>query len=213
MKTLGAAELSHILQAISQRIISERDYLCELDGLIGDADHGIAMADGFAAISDALQTLDTSTATLTDVFNTSAKSFLNAVGASSGPLYATALMRAGKYLKGETGLALEDSPQLFIWLAEGIQARGKAEAGEKTMLDSWLPAAEAASQHGGDIVATLNAVKAAAQTGAESTKAMLAGKGRAARLGERSVGHIDPGAASAAIMIEVWVDELLRFAE
>jgi dihydroxyacetone kinase-like protein len=139
------------------------------------------------------------------VLNTAVKSFLNAVGASSGPLYATAFMRGAAAVKGKTALNDADTVAMFQAMAKGIQDRGKAEIGEKTMVDAWLPAAEAAgavNASEGSLAACLTAAADAARTGAAATKDMMAGKGRAARLGERSIRHIDPGAASAVIVVE-----------
>ncbi|TIM61922.1 MAG: DAK2 domain-containing protein, partial [Mesorhizobium sp.] len=158
------------------------DRLCQLDGVIGDADHGIAMALGFGAVRDALAPLELTATEPTVLLNTAAKSFLNAVGASSGPLYATAFMRGAAAVKGKATLAGADVVALFQAMAQGIQDRGKAEIGE-TLSESLAAALEAAER------------------GAEATKDMIAAKGRSSRLGERSLGHIDPGAASAVTVI------------
>ena len=208
MSRLTVEQTMAMLQAVAKRLTSERDHLCELDGHIGDADHGIAMAQGFEAVSTALADLDEPTVTLGDVFNTAAKSFLNAVGASSGPLYATAFMRVGKQFKDVSDLALDQTPEIFTLMATGIEARGKAVPGEKTMVDAWAPAAVAAQEQT-DGPTTLVAIRDAARSGAEATVDMIASKGRAARLGERSRGHMDPGAASAAIIIEVMTEHLM----
>ncbi len=133
--------LSAMFAAIAQAMADEKERLCELDGVIGDADHGIAMELGFGAVAKAVAALDLVTGEPTVVFNTAAKSFLNAVGASSGPLYATAFMRAGTSVKGKAVLSETDFAQAFIAMAKGIQERGKAEIGEKTMVDAWAPAA------------------------------------------------------------------------
>ena len=145
------------------------------------------------------------------VFNTAAKSFLNAVGASSGPLYATAFLRAGAAVKGRPRLDLDAMVDIIAAMAKGIQDRGKGERGDKTMLDAWLPAAEAmaaARAERKDLGACLAAAVAAAEAGAEATKAMVAAKGRASRLGERAIGHMDPGAASAVVLLKAISDGL-----
>jgi dihydroxyacetone kinase-like protein len=205
MASINASRLGEMFAEIARAIDADKDRLCELDGFIGDADHGIAMALGFNAARDALAALDLSTLDPTTVLNTAAKSFLNAVGASSGPLYATAFMRGAAAVDGKTVLNDADTVAMFQAMAKGIQHRGKAAIGEKTMVDAWLPAAEAAgavNASGGSLAACLTAAADAARTGAAATKDMMAGKGRAARLGERSVGHIDPGAASAVLVVE-----------
>lgn len=202
--TIDAADLKRMFDTIAVAIETDRDRLCQLDGVIGDADHGIAMALGFNAVRDALASLDLAAIEPTALLNTAAKSFLNAVGASSGPLYATAFMRAAAAAKGKATLAEADFIALFQAMAQGIKDRGKAEPGEKTMVDAWQPAAEAAAAAnlaGKNLAESLGAALAAAESGAEATKNMIAAKGRSSRLGQRSLGHIDPGAASAVTVI------------
>lgn len=193
-----------MFDAIAEAIEADKDRLCQLDGVIGDADHGIAMALGFNAARDAVAPLELTATEPTALLNTAAKSFLNAVGASSGPLYATAFMRGAAAVKGKTTLTDADVVALFQAMAQGIQDRGKAEIGEKTMVDAWLPAAQAAAAAhaaGKPLSESLAAALEAAERGAEATKDMIAAKGRSSRLGERSLGHIDPGAASAVTVI------------
>jgi dihydroxyacetone kinase-like protein len=204
MGEINAAGLRSIFQAISDAIEADKGRLSELDGVIGDADHGVTMSIGFTAVNEALAKLDSS-ADPTTVFNTAAKSFLNAVGASSGPLYGTAFMRAGAAVKGKAAIDRDALADCIAAMAKGMQDRGKAERGEKTMMDAWLPAADAiqeAKTRGDDSVACLEAAVAAAEAGAEATKTMLATKGRASRLGERALGHMDPGAASAVTILK-----------
>lgn len=204
MKEISTSDLIRLFGAVADAIEREKDRLCQLDGVIGDADHGIAMALGFAAIRNALVSLDPHATEPTAVFNAAAKSFLNAVGASSGPLYATAFLRAGAAVKGATTIDREGMVAVLAAMARGMQERGKAQRGEKTMLDAWLPAAEAAEiarADGFDMPACADAALAAAIEGAEATKAMIATKGRSARLGDRALGHEDPGAASAVIIL------------
>lgn len=208
-------DLVAMFGAIADRLETERDHLCRLDGEIGDADHGIAMSQGFEAVRRAVGQLDAATAAPTDVFNMAAKGFLNAVGASSGPLYATAFMRAGASVKGKTVLTEDDVSEAVQAMARGIEERGKAVPGEKTMVDAWAPAAQrlAEARKGGEgLSEALAAASRAATDGAEATRDMIAGKGRSARLGARAIGHIDPGAASAAIIIEVMATHLGRVA-
>jgi dihydroxyacetone kinase-like protein len=205
MTTIDTAHLAAMFVAIADAMSADRDRLCALDGVIGDADHGIAMELGFSAARDAVAALNAGTTEPTTLLNTAARSFLNAVGASSGPLYATAFMRGAAAVKGKTTLDEADMVAMFQAMAKGIQDRGKAETGEKTMMDAWAPAATAAGEAlaaGTGLAGSLAAAAEAAKAGAEATKAMIATKGRAARLGERSLGHMDPGAASAVTVIE-----------
>ena len=181
MTDISTRDLVALFGAIAAMIDENKDHLSALDGVIGDADHGVTMNIGFSAVTEALAGLDAEVEP-TAVFNTAAKSFLNAVGASSGPLYATAFMRAGAAVKGRASLDRD------------------------AMVDAWLPgaeAAEAARAADGSLAACLAAAATAAVEGAESTKAMLASKGRASRLGERALGHMDPGAKSAALILAV----------
>lgn len=204
MTQFDSARLVAMFTAIAAAIAADKDRLCALDGVIGDADHGIAMELGFTAIREALAATDAAKLEPTAVFNLAAKSFLNAIGASSGPLYATAFMRAGAAVKGKPTLDASDIVGVVQAIAKGIEDRGKAEPGEKTMIDAWHPAAlaiAAAHAEKADLAASLDAAVAAATAGAEATKAMVASKGRSARLGERSLGHMDPGAASAVTIL------------
>ncbi len=199
-----------MVAAVAEDMAANRDELCRLDGAIGDADHGIAMANGFGAARDAVVAMEPLSEP-TAVLNMAAKAFLNAVGASSGPLYATALMRAGAAVKGEAVLGDAEVVAMLEAMAVGIRDRGKAEPGQKTMLDAWAPAALAAREAqvaGQDLAGSLAAAVAAARAGAEATKDMVAAKGRAERLGERARGHVDPGAASAVIVIEAMARSL-----
>jgi phosphoenolpyruvate---glycerone phosphotransferase subunit DhaL len=209
MNTLTTRDVARLFRQLAETIGAARDELCRLDGVIGDADHGIAMSDGFKAAAQAIDALDAQ-ATLADQFNAAAKGFLNAVGASSGPLYATAFMRAAKVAGARSEMPLTEAPALIVAMADGIRTRGKAEPGEKTMVDVWAPAAAAAEQgikNGVPLADLMTQIRDAANAGAEATKSMLATKGRAARLGERCLGHVDPGAASAAIVLAVIADD------
>lgn len=193
-------DLVRAFGAIAAAMEENRDALCALDGEIGDGDHGVAMALGFGEVKKALAGLENPAPT--EVLNTAAKAFLSGVGASSGPLYATAFMRAGASVKGQE--TVEDPAALIAAMADGIAFRGKANRGDKSMLDAWLPAAEAAA--GAD--APWTAAAEAAEAAAEATADLQAKIGRAARLGARSVGHRDPGAVSAALLLRTMANTL-----
>lgn len=188
-------DLKALFAAFAARMTTERDHLCKLDGAIGDGDHGIAMEQGMAAAARAAAETE---GTLQDVCNAAAKGFLDAVGASSGPLYATGFLRAGKALGPVKTIPRESLMQIVPAIRDGIVHRGKAEPGQKTMLDAWHPAAEAVLSG-----ADATAVTELAHEGARATSAMIARMGRAERLQERSLGHPDPGAISAAMLIEI----------
>lgn len=208
MTTLTTSDLIGLFGRMADAIETDKDRLSKLDGVIGDADHGVTMSVGFTAVREALRRLDPAAAP-SEVFATSAKSFLNAVGASSGPLYATAFLRASAAVTGKATIDRDALVGVLAAMAKGIQERGKAERGDKTMLDAWLPAAdaaEAARTEGRDLQGCLDAARAAAAAGAEATKSMVASKGRASRLGERALGHVDPGAASAVTLLRAMAE-------
>jgi len=204
MIPVDTSTLIDLFSQIARAIEADKERLSRLDGVIGDADHGVTMAIGFNAVKSALRDLNPETSNPSTVFNTAAKSFLNAVGASSGPLYATAFLRAAAAVKGKSDLDRDAVVAVLSAMAKGIQDRGKGERGDKTMLDAWLPAAEAAeaaAKGGKDAKGCLADAVDAAEVGAEATKSMVALRGRASRLGERALGHMDPGAASAVVIL------------
>lgn len=213
MEQVNVDDIIAVLREIAGRMTEASDYLGRLDGEIGDGDHGTTMARGFAAIVRALNEVDPRTTDLTALLALSAGSFLDAVGATTGPLYAAGLLRAGAWADGRMALPASEAPMMLVAIGDGIGARGKAIAGDKTMMDVWLPVGQsvtAALARGLGPAATLAAAREAADHGADSTRAMMAARGRAARLGERSLGHVDPGAASAAIFVGGFADVLTR---
>ncbi|WP_418896423.1 dihydroxyacetone kinase subunit DhaL [Stomatohabitans albus] len=180
-----------------------REELIDLDRAIGDADHGENLDRGFNAVVASLA--DKAFATPSEVFKTVSMTLMSNVGGAYGPLVGTAFLRASTVSKDAEELDASVLADVIAAAAEGIQARGRAELGEKTMLDAWLPAAEAAkaaADTGKSPIDTLKAAASAAQTGAEATDAMTARKGRASYLGSRSVGHRDPGAQSTAYILD-----------
>jgi dihydroxyacetone kinase-like protein len=205
MTTSGTQQIVDMFQRISLAVSAEKGHLSELDGAIGDADHGITMARGFTAVTKALSAAELQPLSPSDIFRMAASTFLDAVGASTGPLYATAFSDAAQAVSGQGGLDAAAQAELVMAMASGIKRRGKGDRGEKTMLDAWIPAAEAArrAQGRGATVADMwSDILVAATAGADATKSMIAARGRAVRLGERSLGHLDPGAASAVIILD-----------
>ncbi len=201
MRDLSAADVTDLFRTISLRIGEARAALGALDGAIGDGDHGNSMAEGFAALTRALGQAVREGKGAGDLFPTAAESFLNAVGATTGPLYASAFLAAGQRFSGMETIPAARIPELVAAFHDGIALRGKASPGDKTMLDAWRPAARAVAAAGPDPLAALDAAVTAAEEGRDATRAMVAALGRAARLGSRTLGHIDPGAASAVIII------------
>lgn len=187
-------------------IAENREYLIELDRQIGDGDHGENMDRGFSAVvrGEGLQQAQTRQELLKYV----ARTLLSTVGGAAGPLYGTAFLRASQEL-GDIEMTPESVALALDAATGGVQTRGKAAAGEKTMVDALLPAVVAAKEAaatGQGVRASLRSAARAAQQGVEDTAPMLAMKGRASYLGERSRGHIDPGAASTAMIIVAAAD-------
>lgn len=190
------------LSLIAERIADNKDFLTELDREIGDSDHGINMARGFHAVMEKLTPNDTD---IGATLKKAGMTLLSKVGGASGPLYGTAYMEAGKITAGKTELTPSDVKAMFEAAIAGIQKRGKAVRGEKTMLDAIIPASEAFAAkiaEGSDMAGALSAACESAREGVEYTKTIIATKGRASYLGERSLGHQDPGATSAMITLE-----------
>ena len=205
MSETAARLLAHMFDAVSASLEAERDRLSELDGAIGDGDHGTTMALGFQAVRSELSKLNLDEIDISTVLNTAATAFINAVGASTGPLYATGFRRAAKSTEGCNELDLATCSTIIEAIGVGIRERGHGQRGDKTMLDAWLPAAEAAQtavSENQSATKFWEKVVAAATAGANTTRSMIATKGRAARLRERSLGHMDPGAASAVIILQ-----------
>lgn len=187
----------------AQAVKEARDELVELDREIGDGDHGVNLDRGFAAVAAKVEALD-APATVGEVLTVVATTLMSSVGGASGPLYGTAFLRAGK-VSGLAELGPDAVVALLEGALEGITSRGRASVGEKTMVDAWAPAVEAAVRAAGageDPAAVLRAAADAAAQGAASTVPLVASKGRASYLGERSAGHMDPGARSSAILLD-----------
>ncbi|MDP2079608.1 MAG: dihydroxyacetone kinase subunit DhaL [Pseudotabrizicola sp.] len=202
MEDFSSRKLIDLFRLIAVRMSDARRELGALDGAIGDADHGNSMAEGFAAIVRAIAADDDRPPA--EVMLLAGQSFLSAVGATTGPLYASAMLAAANGLDGKTTVSAADVAGLVPAFADGIAKRGHARPGDKTMMDAWAPAARAvleAEKAGLAPIVRLSRARAAAIAGRDDTRAMMAAVGRAASLGPRSLGHIDPGAASAVIII------------
>lgn len=203
--SLDAAWAQRWIELAAADIAEQRDYLVDLDRAIGDGDHGENMDRGFKAAVEALE--QAQPGSVAEVLKTVAKTLMSTVGGAAGPLYGTAFLRASK-AAGDGNLDGAGVAALIAGALDGIQARGKATTGEKTMVDAWTPALEAArvaAEAGSDPVAVLEAAATAAEAGAAATEPMRATKGRASYLGERSIGHLDPGAVSTSLILRAAV--------
>ena len=197
-----AARVYDCLKEIGDKIMANKDFLTDLDREIGDADHGVNMARGFAAV---VEKVPEDESDIGAALKKTGMTLLSTVGGASGPLYGTAYMEAAKVFAGKTAVSPEDFKAALEAAIAGIQKRGKAVKGEKTILDALMPAYDAFSEKvdaGADLIEALDAACAAAAEGVEYTKTIAATKGRASYLGQRSVGHQDPGATSATMTLE-----------
>ena len=203
--SLDAAWARRWIELAAADVAEQRDYLVDLDRAIGDGDHGENMDRGFKAAVEALG--QAQPASVAEVLKTVAKTLMSTVGGAAGPLYGTAFLRASK-AAGDGELDSAGVAAVIAGALNGIQVRGKATTGEKTMVDAWTPALEAAraaAESGSDPVAVLEAAATAAEAGAAATEPMRATKGRASYLGERSIGHLDPGAVSTSLILRAAV--------
>jgi dihydroxyacetone kinase-like protein len=189
-----------LIETVASRMIAAAEELTALDSAIGDADHGLNMKRGFEAVMADIEKL--APQPLPDALKAIGMTLIMKVGGASGPLYGTLFMTLGKEIGAAPGV--EDAARALAAAVVAMKARGKSDTGCKTMLDVLGPAAEHLSQ-GGASFASLRAVTA---DRVQATKPMLATRGRASFLGERSIGHIDPGARSSQIIIEAVCDVL-----
>lgn len=195
--------LTNVAQALHQN----RDYLTQLDSPIGDADHGINMDRGFRTVNERIPTMVNMD--IGSILKTVGTTLVSTVGGASGPLYGTAFLRMGLVTAGKRELYAPDIVAMLEGAIEGVRARGKAQQGEKTMLDALIPALESAKEAVAQQIPLsqlLHKMSEGAQQGMEATIPMLAMKGRASYLGERSIGHQDPGATSSWLLLKVLAD-------
>lgn len=190
------------IRALNTTVQEHREELTTLDRTIGDGDHGENLARGFAAAAEKVE--EASPASPGATLKLVATTLISTVGGASGPLFGTAFLRAATALGTAEAVDASGVAQALEAASGGVVARGKAEAGDKTMVDAFEPAVRAAQEaanSGADVAAVLAAAAEAAEQGAASTKPLQARKGRASYLGERSVGHVDPGAQSTAYLL------------
>ncbi|MET4781182.1 dihydroxyacetone kinase subunit DhaL [Glaciihabitans sp. UYNi722] len=207
--TVTLPQLVDWITRFSAVVTENRSYLTELDSAIGDADHGANMARGMTAVVEKIGAAPASA--VDELFKSVGMTLVSSVGGASGPLYGTFFLRFGTTAGAATEL---DAAALGAALRaglEGVVARGKAEVGDKTMLDSMVPAldafdAEVAS--GADAAAAASAAASAAAIGRDATEPLVARKGRASYLGDRSSGHLDPGATSTAYLFQTLSEAL-----
>jgi dihydroxyacetone kinase-like protein len=200
--TVSSASLQEWIRAFALLVAENRDQLTDLDAAIGDGDHGANMDRGMRAAVAALD--ETKPETAAALFTKVGMTVVSTVGGASGPLFGTLFLRMGASLGDAVQVTLPEFAAALRAGLDGIVARGKAEAGDKTMYDALDPAVTALDRGVSDGLAKADALKlalVAAESGRDATTPMLARKGRASYLGERSVGHQDPGATSIALLM------------
>ncbi|HHV74339.1 MAG TPA: dihydroxyacetone kinase subunit L [Thermoanaerobacterium sp.] len=204
---LTKSDVVNILDDIVKIVEDNRQYLTELDAAIGDADHGINLDRGFKAVRDKMPQF--SDKDIGTILKNVGMVLVSTVGGASGPLYGTFFMRMGNVVPGKNALDENDIVAMFEAGLSGIKERGKAQAGDKTMIDAMEPALnelKSTLSEGRGLKEAIEAAANDAYNGVLMTKDIAAKKGRASYLGERSIGHQDPGATSAYLMIKTVAD-------
>ena len=202
--TVSLEQLTDWLARFEALVTEQRAYLTELDSAIGDADHGANMARGMTAVMEKIGANAAATA-VDELFKSVGMTLVTSVGGASGPLYGTFFLRFGMNAGPAKSLDAAGLGSALRAGLEGVVARGKAEIGDKTMFDAMSPALDAydaAVAGGPDVAGAASAAFEAAKTGRDATEELVARKGRASYLGERSAGHLDPGATSTALLFE-----------
>ncbi|WP_338596425.1 dihydroxyacetone kinase subunit DhaL [Clostridium baratii] len=205
---MDSKKVIEILIKVSEKIDKNKEYLTELDAAIGDGDHGLNMSKGFNAVSDKLKAEEDDN--IGNILKKTGMTLVSNVGGASGPLYGTAFMKASMALKDKKEIDINDFLSALKLALEGIKSRGKSTEGEKTMIDALSPAIksmEDSIKNGDSYIEVLEKGKDAALEGVEFTKTIKATKGRASYLGDRSIGHQDPGATSCFYILETIYEE------
>lgn len=188
-----------MIEAAARRISSEREALNRLDAALGDGDHGTSVAAAFKAAAENIEALDNPSAS--DLWLTVAKAVMNRMGGASGALFGTFFLKGVPVLRGKDSVNKRDMEAVMEAGLQGVKARGKAKVGDKTMVDALAPAVMAFAR-GCDFTEGWSSAAEAARKGADSTQDLIARQGRAKFLGERAIGHIDPGACTIALIFE-----------
>ncbi|OYD07417.1 dihydroxyacetone kinase subunit DhaL [Paludifilum halophilum] len=205
---ITASEFKSFLHRVTLKVEEKKDDLSELDRKLGDGDHGVTMSLGWQAIEEKLHTDLKDETDCGYICKEVGKAFINAVGSSVGPLYATGFLRGSRVLQNKSELTDDDLSAFWVAFIDGIQQKGKAEIGEKTMIDTFMPARNTLQERitaGDPFESAFEKAVQAGKKGMESTRDLISKKGRSSRLGSRSVGHQDPGATSAYLMLEVFL--------
>lgn len=202
MKKLNTQDVNKIIRITINSVIANEDYFCELDSAVGDGDFGTSLSKGFQAIDSEWDSLNNDD--IGKLMTSCGKIIMQNCGGASGPIWGTAFRKAGSYATGKNSLTLEELAEFLDAMVKGVQQVGKAELGDKTLLDALIPVTKSLHQsveEGDNMMEAVEQSVQAAEDGAENTKEIEANKGRASYLGERSIGHYDPGAKAVSIIL------------
>jgi len=200
--TVTRDQIVQWLEKTAAVLAENKEYLTQLDAAIGDADHGINMDRGFRKVMEKLPSV--ADKDIGNIMKTTGMTLISSVGGAAGPLYGTFYLRSGMAVNAKVELNNDDLVNMLQAGVDGIVQRGRPELGDKTMFDAWAPAMEAlkgAVSNGDEQVEALRSAVEAAEQGMKDTIPMQARKGRASYLGERSIGHQDPGATSSFLIL------------
>jgi dihydroxyacetone kinase-like protein len=209
MTDIALADIERAVKTTAATVLRNEQYFCHLDGLAGDGDFGTSLATGFRIIDAELPTIDKSAigAMLLKISMLVSKH----VGGSSGPIWGTGFMRAAMVSKGKETVTLAEAAEMLGSAIEGIQARGGAKLGDKTLLDALIPVQEKMKEHGAsanpDLALTLKECADVAEQAIETTRSLVAHRGRQSQVGERSSNTPDPGICAIAILLQDWCKE------
>ena len=206
---INGKKVKEILNKINTVIDENKLYLSELDAAIGDGDHGLNMNKGFTSVVEKMDTIKDED--ISTIIKSSGMALVSNVGGASGPLYGTAFMKASMVIAKKEEIDIKDFVSMLEAALDGIKMRGKGVCGEKTMIDTLEPAFEAgkkALDENLDTNDVLTRIKEAAEKGMLSTKDVIATKGRASYVGERSIGHQDAGATSMYLILKTISEEV-----
>lgn len=207
--TVSKNQIVQWLEKTAAVLSENKEYLTELDSAIGDADHGINMDRGFRKVMEKLPTV--ADKDIGNILKTIGMTLISSVGGAAGPLYGTFYMRSGMAVAAKEELSNDDVLSMLQAGVDGIVQRGRAQLDDKTMYDAWAPAIEALNgslENGDDLVAAMHSAVDAAEQGMKDTIPLQAKKGRASYLGERSIGHQDPGATSSYLILNAFLETI-----
>ena len=207
--TVSKNQIVQWLETTATVLSENKDYLTELDAAIGDADHGINMDRGFRKVMEKLPSV--ADKDIGSILKTIGMTLISSVGGAAGPLYGTFYMRSGMAAVAKEELDNDDVVKMLQAGVDGIVQRGRAQLEDKTMFDAWAPAMVALNgslENGDDLLTAMRSAVAAAEQGMKDTIPLQAKKGRASYLGERSIGHQDPGATSSYLILNALLDTI-----